>query len=809
MWKTNHFHLLLTTMLAIIASLAITPLATARDAPLLPAPIGSAQLERLADRLELSDAQRTAWRRSHLEYQRDHRERREDFMNELQPLRRDVGHAPFDVAEPRIVRRFYNTLRLAMDQLLAIDRELFDTLKPHLADEQRERLPALIAQRTGDAWRTIQPLNRWWRYSYERFYGDHVDLHEVLDELDLDQTSRHELLTIVDHHTIQIAQALIDLSRRVERFHHEWARRVAAETDGEEPSRRARAEPYIELSDPSRHAFERVLRYQHDALLAVLDAAEPATAWKLFVAVADEYSSYIFSPPIRRFDRVTALLRDADSLALEKEAIEQYIATCRTAFIEQFDVSSRFAIEQNSALPPGMDLSSEQHQQLRSEREQLVKPVQERVEALIPHVENQAIADMLRSVFAPHRAADAASSPKALSDRIREQFRDDLTPDDFLPGPISRDFVRAFADTVNLSDDKRQVLDMLHQDYQRAFMSVRRNDVEEVVGVFVGFRIGESGMGQFSPPEDVTRKHQARIAARKAIDQLDRRFISDVALAVLEPEAAENRWMLELLRAGEAWTRGSQHPHYTAGHDVAYRAEPLRAVLTADIDRDKQQAAIDAIAPHAPMLTDALRELFEAELELQYARDRMTATMRMENREEALQEWQSKRDRAARLLRITRRGVIERSFDALDAIEDAVSLSAMQQILESFLLLAYPSVYGDDDAQHDRFLAALALESVSGSQRDRLTDAWLAYQQAYREVSWSMVEAIREPNHFGIRLSAEDRTAVERAQHRVSNLRLERQQINDQAALAIETVLTGAQREAIAKGSTDRSNRAE
>jgi hypothetical protein len=111
--------------------------------------------------------------------------------------------------------------------------------------------------------------------------------------------------------------------------------------------------------------------------------------------------------------------------------------------------------------------------------------------------------------------------------------------------------------------------------------------------------------------------------------------------------------------------------------------------------------------------------------------------------------------------------------------------------------IAFPSIYDDEHAQHDRFKAALALRTLSGSQRDRLTDAWLKYQQAYRETSWKMVDAMSQPNLFGLTISGDERTVISRMESMMDDLRLERQQLNDEAALSFETILTTAQHESL------------
>ncbi|MDY7109550.1 MAG: hypothetical protein SYC29_13020 [Planctomycetota bacterium] len=740
---------------------------------ILPDPISHRDVDRYADGLEASAAQREGLARIHDSYLAGFRALRdgpiERFLTEHPRAVSFHARMPADRAEAELEARALDELAGRIRQL---DDGFFGDVREILTEAQAAELPRLerdrqrTRYRQGPAFVTRSPYLL-------------ADLAILVDELELDAKARQTVRPLVEEYERRFLAALKRLDDVTSALRLEMLRQrrvhEAAIRQGNlwehTIVKRAIFEKLAaltgELAEIHRHALRQCS--------AVLPGPAADALHRRFCAIVYPDLPPGLGPAGELFDRLLA----GDSITGEqRSSIEMQRAVYREAARrlkeQMFDVidalrasSASHRIQFRAAYDSASyyEDAAEYGDRIAELRTELDRVNQSAARALatitgeahdVPRIAREKPKEPGRSLRLGVAAPHGVDGPRIYSyrniplEQLILQFGSGATR--FLPDPIPGSDLERYARRLDLDADDEAVLAELHAMYLDRY---RKLGVEGPIARVQRlqrtlFQRDAAGRIELPSVRQIERLFDLRRQALPAILALDAQFHDDLVTVwgdVVESVVFE-RLQRDRLRAvyrlavPGSFVPGLYRPLLTIGprerkaHRDAERItiEPAEIVETAcgdlqpDVFDEVQAVVIEAEVE----VTALLEELFEARLEMEQERARLLASRLAHDEDGTLNAVDVQPTEA--ILRLderihqTLREIRALNRAARDAIAARLPESERWAFQAAYRRAGYPSVYDDADRVHDILSAATRLDDLDPRQREQLDELSRTYR---------------------------------------------------------------------------------
>ncbi len=755
------------------------------------APISSSELDRYAEQLGLSRAQHQSLAAAHQDSLREFRERFDPQVERYLALRREVGEVPFNVAPRETFSAFVTLHRTLAASVRAIDEKLLRSIEATLTAEQQAELGRVIDARRR-AVIVEGPFVRDWLRRDVLEAGEVADLPSLIDELALPAEVRSAIDDTLRRAEGELTRLLIELERKSITIWEAWRRDVDARgyhPDLEIDARFAIMAPAWEaaasegvstmrrLRVATRRAADEIIRTLPEPHAGGFHTQFYSRSYRLAMSFGDELR--------RRMDA-------ARELELNDEKAAELAALADSFAAHDRRIVARLANRIDEAVAGAVPRISGDGSALKADLERMAedrRSVDERMLA--------ALAEMLGPVRF-ERTAPASVMPGAgdLAARLSEKHRDSLDPDLHVPGPISRETMRRFAEALDLCESQRDALESLHKDYRRAFLAVRQGPIEEMITIYTGFAPLDDGSGMhgWTPAENDHRKYELRTQALDRIRELDEHLFRDVAIAVQREESANETWRLRLARAHDYLRphpiRDRSRTAYTE-----HRVDLLALLGQAELADDELAVAASVLRERSDELIRLSETLHRASVEASYRYGLSVARDRDQQESASLAARWREQEEARMHGRLALAAVCREVRDEL--IEHLPH--AGDRLKRAYDRLAHPNLLIDESSLHAALDAAFSLERLTAEKRAALVEIKLAYRGEYERVTARMVELVSGSPYAGLARglsqAAREDAAVRR--ERIDHLLQERANLAGEALVQLRQTLTAEQLAAI------------
>jgi hypothetical protein len=805
--------------LIIIVAALTTPASPARGQGargVFPDPISHRDVERYADVLGVSPAQREALAQIHESYLTDFRTLRdgpiEEFLAEHPQAVSFYARIPADRSladeAARALARLAARIRL-------LDESFFNRVQGILTEAQAAELLRLkrgrerTRLRQGPAWVTRSPYLL-------------TDLVILFDQIELDPEAREATRPLVEDYERRLLAALQRLDdvtsalRREmleQRRVHEAAIRESDLWEGAVVMR-AVFEKLAALSRDVADVHRQALRHW-DAVLP-----RPATdeLHRRFCAIVYPEVTPGLGPAGALFDR----LLDDESLAdVARSSIEAqwrlYRDAARRIKGQMFDIID--ALRASTATHPiqfssGGDGATYYEDRapyddrLAALRKKLDEVNQSAARTLaeitgepcdIPHIAPRTPKEPGRSLRVGVAAPRGVEGPRVYSyrdiplEQLVLQFGAGAVTR-FLPGPIPADDLARYAERLDLGADDEPVLAELHATYLDRYRNLggdgpigRARRLQRTL-----FQRDAGGRVELPSVRQIERLFALHRDALRAIHALDDQFHDDLLTVWGEDVEADvfdrlrrDRRRAIYRHAGPAdFVPGLYRALLTIGpherkaprdaESIAIEPAPLLEATCADL-RTEELKEIEAIVVQAEIdLTELLEDLFDARLEMELERARLLAsrlTLADAGTLNAIDVQPT--DAMLRLddrIHRTLQGIRARNQATREAIAARLPASERWAFLAAYRRIGHPAVYEDPGRLHRALSAAAQMDDLDAAQRTQLDELTRTYRAEYETLTERIIASL------------EDRRARQRHE-------AERHELNERTRLRLTDIL--------------------
>jgi len=839
---------LVVLLLALVATLFSAPLASAQGANgSVPDPISARDLDRYADRLDLSAEQRQAVERLHQQYRAAFAELRE---KEIAEYIEATGGGGFRIAfDQEQIKADTKALRKVLSRIASLDRRFFTNVESLLTEDQLATLPRVRKSRQR-ARSHVGPsmlagmLNAGSRIDLSVMVGDLTlspDLRSTIDPM-LERYEQRLTVETEKLHERSVNMGLIMLQKLEERG--------ASPVDATDPEQSGAFfdHMFAAMNDAqaeiSKHSSE-IARINRQTLRALADQLPADQVTVLRERVIERAYDEALGEDRILVDRFKLALDESD---LTDEQRTQ-ITSLQTAFlddrwslVEQFmdavDDDSRRGLVINPT--PEQQAEQEQHdkrmEQLRERRTALVNRHSEALNQVLDadlvsridrHIarkkaEEEAAPQQEVQQFAVIAIAQGESGDGAGFSEIRtfsgttSLIELSESPSDHeelagLPTPIStRDTVR-YASRLQLSDPERDILSALHDEYRDGFDIVEQQQYAVARDAQAVQWTPDPDTGEMTPPtiSEVSRLHAAKRAAVSAVLDLDRQLFDDIQTLVDEariPQAdrlrlARQRSIYTSKRApgggmfsfgggGANITIGSMGGSAESSVDVAALIDNL------DLSDDQLGTIDETLLTYEHEATDVFRRHYEASRRIEEDQAKMIARFTRASEDGNRREISLEGENAEamedlhRQARESKSRLLDLNRTVLNSLTGALDAATAESLRRAYNRRAFPDVYHDPRSILPRLRLALSLDDLTPDQRQRLQELTAGYNAAYDAFCEQLVAHARESSDTELaEPGAFDFHGIQNRSHDTRQIRFDRNELTDRTRSNLRAIL--------------------
>jgi hypothetical protein len=369
--------------------------------------------------------------------------------------------------------------------------------------------------------------------------------------------------------------------------------------------------------------------------------------------------------------------------------------------------------------------------------------------------------------------------------------------DQLVPPRISRRDVRGYMDRLDLDPDQRAVVTALHDDY------IEQHDalpvLDELREARQALRQQDEETGRAIPAtiEAIANMKRVRREALAEIQRIDASFFENLQSVVDD----DRRAMVERLRLDRVRDTYSRNAGSALRLGRDRSEEPsvdlVGLIYRLDGARDYADRLEQILDEYRPGAIEALRQRFEAQIELQFVTEKWIAAYQraIEKDIAAVAELQARyRDDITPLSKRvdeTNRAIIELNRRTLDEMIDVLPEEQGVALRRAYNLEAYPTLFSDQAAVHRQLDAALALDELTTAQRQQLDELAAMYRPEYERLSRAMIDVVGEGDApIAIGFDADDFKRWQKREQRIAKLRYDRNELNARAIQRLRLVLT-------------------
>ncbi|MDY7107778.1 MAG: hypothetical protein SYC29_03995 [Planctomycetota bacterium] len=833
--------------------LAARPAAGQGTEGTLPDPISGREVDRYAERLELSDRQRQALQGLHNTYRAEFARLRDGEIETY--LKEHGGFGDFRITFDRAaVKDETNKLKKLLDRIRGLDRRFFDDIQPLLSEEQLALLPRLRRMREVQRYRMGLP-----------FLGGvtnpaaQVDLTTIVEQQELSPGQRRIVdarLAGYERQLVNAARALHDvaLNRRLIMFDR-------LEAMGYGPDALANPENAEGMIQAFFSAMNEIqTRLNEEA--AEISTLNRRTLKSLAELLPDEQGETLrigylrqaypdFLPmvtPVRR--RMEEALRLEDLSEEQRQAIEalrlNYRAARDALLEDRLDVSDAqraggIMINPTPEQQAEQDRLGEKYQALGEKSQRLV---QQTIDALDRILGRDLAGRVAQRVAEREDAEETQTESRSMMVMTITAGGDEggvgistwsstvtLDETDLEAGPLhalrplTRRELFRMARRLDLTEDDRAVIGALHEDYLAHFDDAAKPAIDAARAARRKLSASPGaddadGAEQIPTVSDVDRAFTLSRQALNAVQEVDAALFDDIAIVVGDEEQAAGVDRLRLARQRQIYSRalsarggGVFFGGGGGGGDVSFvsiggEENDEASVDVADVvdEMDLPDETMTAIDPllleYEQQVTGVFRTRYEARQDIDEHMQTMTVRYRRDEargRSERSVSLDAEQFEAMEARRVEARKaearIIELNRAARDALAGQLGEPDAPRLRRAYDRRAFASVLRDPGAVAPLLETALAFDDLTADQRRRLTDLAAEYRAAYDECCRKMIELQRgDPAGADSRANpGSDMEAMQRQMREVEKARFERDDLNDRTRAALKVLLTDEQ----------------
>ncbi|MCI0363077.1 MAG: hypothetical protein L0219_04300 [Phycisphaerales bacterium] len=765
----------------------------------VPDPISSRDLSNYGNRLNLSSQQRQALDVYHDQYREEFRQLREGDIEKLMESQRGMQTSPFAVMNDR--QRVVDALRdleTVMSKIKAVDNRFFDQVQSVLTEDQIAQMQGVRQARERARYQTglsrmttfVNPASR-------------ADLTTMVAELELSPDEKIALDPLMAQYEASLTAAARKLHEGASHMVLDALDKLQAQGLDEQamrdPERRGQmwqairpimSEVYAKLMEKAT-AVGELNRKNVRSFGQVLSPDNSRSLRDRYYRQAYPEAS---RGGVESLDRSFKVAQGFDELTDQQhEAIaalaEQFHASADRLTEQMVDL-----IDENRKTQSFFDFQREARekfqqslQELREKREALVKDSLESLRvALGPDLAermNTRVAEADDDEDDHTEVGLVLGGPGAVAVSVRataEAQTDELAPDPYLPGPISRRDLELYSARLDFTDDNKVILQSLHDDYQDKFNAIEQREYKAVKDAQTKLRTADPRGGPLPSagnPEAVDELYRLRKSAIDAVKAVDASFFEDVQASLLDEAQAPKLQRLILARQRAIYNRTIETPDFLGsvrrgGRDGGREGNrdwrDSRAFRAGTDGGDSAEAGIDLaglvdelkLVPNDPAALDAtlleyekaatvaFQKSFEAGMTMQQSREKMFAQMARAVGEErgpggpggpggGFRQMMEIEGRAARE---ARQAVVALNHQTLATLAPAFPEPAAAQLQQAYNKAAFANVYRDPDSAEPQITAALALTDLTDQQRSQVQQVALDFQSAYGQTCEKLIE---------------------------------------------------------------------
>lgn len=818
---------LLNAVLLIVALVAVATASSNARAQgtfgALPDPISSNDLEDYAKRLALSDQQLLAISEHHRQYLELFRQLREgeinDLLEQMQTIRRRFDPTHIGEIVP-VLKSLSNLMR----RIGTLDEQFFSQMQTVLTEEQVERMPRIRQQRErarygSEITRIIDFLNP----------GVRVDLTQLIDRLDLADEDLAQIDPVMIGYESQLTS---DARKLFDTTINAVIRGVGElESMGFTPDAMQDRQQVMELFQAAQTVWDEVTVdvQKEAAALSRLNRQTFRTLAQLLPhSAARELRAQYFRSAYPEAARIGRAMEQQFNRALSVETLpeekREAIEALAQSHLSMQDQRADRIADLLDGLRESVSLRDLVRRNRNEDRED-IREIRERAD----QADQEAIAslhtilgeDFLAKMTGKDEAAEVGeqqvvmrtTGPDGTTRTVitRTEGGGGIQLQDagngLIPPPILPEDIEYYAALLKLDEDQRVILDSLYDSYRDRFLDTREEHTALIRAATDSTRDqadDDDPRSRFAHREAIDA---ARDAALDAIRAVDAAFFDDIALAVLTTDGGDAMQRIRDARERSAYLRSM-----TRGANVRFRGGPgggrvrmgsgLGAIDLSAIARELNlhleapEAFDQTLRRYETDLTPLLRQQYEADRAIRKAMSELRmADGEVEDRRDRFRAMREVIERMGDRSREARQAIESLNQGTIDTLIDALDAEHARQYRHTYLRQAYPDIFNDDDAAGPQFVAALELASLTPSQRTRLREAQLAYQQQYQALSQQMVDT--HDRELQAEEDPDDRRAAriarDSARAELERLEFERREINERALLQLRAILSDAQ----------------
>jgi hypothetical protein len=316
-----------------------------------------------------------------------------------------------------------------------------------------------------------------------------------------------------------------------------------------------------------------------------------------------------------------------------------------------------------------------------------------------------------------------------------------------VPDPISARDLEAYCDRLGLSDQQRQAVQGMHDQYREEFTRLRETDIEHFLQD--ARKLQGMGFGALQQRDDVVKSLRNMESVLGKIKAVDNRLFDQVQTVLSEEQ------ILQLPRVRQARERQRYSSGLTRMTGFMNPATQIDvSVLAMDIDLPPDTLAIvdPLLQSYENTLTGASRKLHDATTKMVLDMlDRLAAAGisqdGMRDNERRGQMWAAMRDawtdvnvelldKAAEISELNRKTV--------RTLGQVMPGDSARQLHDDYFQRAYPEAFVSSGPTTRAFAAALKLESLTDEQRQTVQAAAVEYRTSTTRIADQMADLIDE-----------------------------------------------------------------
>lgn len=796
--------LLLVTILA--GTIITAPPAHAQPADeILVPPVTSREFYRYARMLRLEHAQLIAAEAAHEDYKIRYRELRDREVQHFMKTMRELESMGGDIPSRDTVERLFRERRNVRDRFRALDLEFFNALDPIVRPDQRTRLARVKKLREREYFRLGAQMQQ----------TQQIELLDLVAQLELSDEDEAAIDPILIAWENSYTAKMRDAEEKTLEGIVKMLDAMAMMQGGFEFDENTSQEEMMAMQQAAQETMAKAMEPASQAsadaysitksTAAQIEASLPNRAADSFRRMVQAQLYPSFFPDSTSLERVfdEALRRD------EFAAHREQIAQLQNGYLAEKDSINRRLIEaqetldkQNAGGPfGGFDHEAWQNhwqlvQEMQAKRREVASSYDEQLQNLLGEEAFRTLSGLRGPSPQEMRAMSDASEGVEITESI-EGVSVDISDvsyglnDGYLPRAISEEDVHGWASRLRATNDQRDIIALLYQDYAGQYREVAQNEVA---------RIMEPAQAAFNDPpveaEDMERLNAARAQARAVLGRVDQSFLESIG-SILSPAQQAHFEDVKVSRE-RAVERSTAF-----GWEYRATTDPVLLFTRMRPDEAGWQAASKAIASFERASIPLLKQRAAIVVQRDLINHRSAALYESGQPDmQALQAHQQNWMAVENEINEVDTRIAELSEAATEEVAAALPPDLAERFRDQVRRATYPEVYPDPADATPALERALALRDLTDSQRARIEVLRADHAEAHRRLSNDLIDftradrAMRMDNAPRMMDDEEGDSWMERMT-RQEQTRYDRRELSATTLRRLRTILTAEQCERV------------